>query len=275
MNISVQNLFQMKTGEEDEEKKFDLFTWNLSTAYNWRASKYRLSDLSSTLRARPLRSISFNFRTRYSFYQVDENGSRVNDYLVNEIDWGKFDSIFKNPWMRLTYINASIDLRLKGRASTAGKEKTTGAEGEAPDEETSEEDLTLAGLQNMTGDRLQMNESVTGFDIPWDLTASFNYSNNRANPQSATERFWINLSMNFNLTRRWKISYRTRLDVLEKQIVSQDIIFYRDLHCWEARFVWTPTGPYKRFYFKISVKAGMLKDLKVEKGTGRTGLYGY
>jgi hypothetical protein len=218
--------------------------------------------------------LNVNLRTTHSFYQVDENGSRINKMMVDAIDWGNLKSIFRNTWMRLTYLNASVDIRLKGRATSAGKEEKKAAD--TTDETAgAESDLTLESLQNLPGDRLLMAETAAGFDIPWDLSASLNYSQNRYNPQSVKETFWVNLSMNFNLTRHWKISYRTRWDVLEKQLVSQDIVFYRDLHCWEARFVWTPTGPYKRFYFKINVKSTMLRDLKLEKGTGRTGMYGF
>jgi hypothetical protein len=120
-----------------------------------------------------------------------------------------------------------------------------------------------------------MQEEIPGFEIPWDLTTSISYSQNRFNPLNPTKTWWMNANLNFNLTKFWKISYRARLDLVSNELVSQDIIFYRDLHCWEARIVWTPTGRYKRFYFKINIKSPMLKDIKVEKGTGRTGIYGY
>ncbi len=266
LNVAVQNLFQMKIGDGDKAKKYDLFNWNFSTAYNWKASLYRLSDFSSTIRSTPVKNIQLNFRTTHSFYQVDDDGRRVNRLLVDEVDWKNLRSIFTTPWSRLTQLNASIDVRLKGRAKSGASQAA-----EAP----AAEEPALSDLRNMPGDRLEMDESLPGFDIPWDLSASLNYSKSMSNPQSPSEAFWLNTSVNFNLTKKWKISYTARLDILKKQIVSQDIVFYRDLHCWEARFVWTPTGPYKRFYFRINVKSSMLRDLKVEKGTGRTGIYGY
>ena len=110
------------------------------------------------------------------------------------------------------------------------------------------------------------------------------YAENRTNPLNPTKTFWANTTLDFNLTKHWKISYRARFDLkgmvrpwdLKKiDVVSQDIVFYRDLHCWEARVVWTPTGYYKRFYFRINVKSPMLREIKVEKTTGRAGIYGY
>jgi hypothetical protein len=70
------------------------------------------------------------------------------------------------------------------------------------------------------------------------------------------------------------VSYQAQWDLAQKKAVSQDFVFYRDLHCWETQIVWTPTGIYKRFYFRINIKSAMLKDIKIEKGTGGGGLYG-
>jgi lipopolysaccharide assembly outer membrane protein LptD (OstA) len=269
LNISFQNLFQMKVGEGEDVRKFDLLTWNLSTSYNWAANEYQWRDMASSLRSTPVRGVSLNFRTTHSFYRVDEDGNRVNRLLMDDINWGSFKNIFGNPWFRTTNIIASVDLRLKGRAGTGGE---SDAEEEAGPEE---EVMDVENLGNMQGDRLDMDERVTGFEIPWDLTATINFTENRYNPLKTKKTWWVNANLNFNLTKNWKISYRARFDLMEKDVVSQDLIFYRDLHCWEARIVWTPTGNYKRFYFRINIKSPMLKDIKVEKGTGRTGLYGY
>ena len=81
--------------------------------------------------------------------------------------------------------------------------------------------------------------------------------------------------MNVSITRHWKISYKARFDMVKHDIISQDLTIYRDLHCWEARIVWTPTGYYKRFYFRINIKSAMLQEIKFERGSGRSGLYGY
>ena len=126
----------------------------------------------------------------------------------------------------------------------------------------------------MPGDRLNMDESVGAFSIPWDLTASLSYSDSRYNPHTPVKKFYGKASLNFNLTQNWRVSYRTHFDFMEKEIVSQDFVFQRDLHCWEARIAWTPTGPYKRFYFRINIKSSMLQDIKFEKRSGRQGLLG-
>jgi hypothetical protein len=71
--------------------------------------------------------------------------------------------------------------------------------------------------------------------------------------------------MSLNLTSKWKVDYRTEIDLHRKRLVYQDFSFYRDMHCWEFRFNWTPTGYLEGYYFILRIKAPQFKDLKVEK----------
>jgi hypothetical protein len=70
----------------------------------------------------------------------------------------------------------------------------------------------------------------------------------------------------FFLTRNWKMSYASKYDVEGRHFTSQQVVVYKDLHCWEAQFVWIPTGGRKGYYFRINVK--MIPELKIERGKG-------
>ena len=74
----------------------------------------------------------------------------------------------------------------------------------------------------------------------------------------------------FNLTNKWKVSYRARFDLLKKDLVSHSFSIYRDLHCWELSMNWTPNGIGQGINFKLNVKSPTLRDLKIEK---RGGIY--
>ena len=264
LNFSLQNLFQMKIGEGENEKKFDLFTWGLSTSYNWRLPEYRLGDLISSIRANPSRSISLTMGMTHSLYDTDESGNRINRLYVRNIAWSKLKSIFGSRWARMTSFRANLTLRLKG--SSKGD-----SGGGSPPQESG---VSADELASRPADRLLMDEAVTAFSLPWNLLATLSYSENRYNPLSVNRSCWLRTQLDFNLTKRWKVSYRAQLDLIKGEAVSQDFVFYRDLHCWEARVVWTPTGYNKRFYFKINIKSPMLQDIKFEKGTGRRGFAG-
>lgn len=273
MSVSVNNVFQMKYGEGDNEKKLELFTMNFSSGYNWKLTQYKMSDLSTQIRANPSKAVSVDMRTTHSFYDTDSTGNRIHKLLMDDITFKDWRSIFRNNYLRMTYFSINLNLRLSGTAKSGGSSGDSGS----PADSASADPLAVANLQslqNVPGDRLDFNESVSGFDIPWNLTATLSYTDSRFNPQTPSKKFWIRTDLDFNITKNWKISYRSQWDLMEGKAVSQDFVFKRDLHCWEASIAWSPTGYNKRFYFKINVKSPMLRDLKYEKGTGRSGLTG-
>ncbi len=269
LNFSVQNLFQMKAGAEGKEKKLDLFSYNISTSYNWKAEEFKLGNISSSLRAQPTRNISLNIQALHSLYQTDSEGNGVDHYFMSDIDWSSLKSIFGSRWARM--VNFSLDLRMnfKGTAAAGG---SAGAR-ESGSDSLAAEALSPSGY-NIAGDRFNVTEDMGSFSIPWNLSTSLSYADSRFNPQNPSKRFWINTDLKFNLTKNWRISWQSRFDLMEKAVVSQDFTIHRDLHCWEAQFVWTPVGLYKRFYFRINIKSTMLQDIKFEKGQGRQGFSG-
>jgi len=267
LNFNVSNLFQMKAGEGENEKKIDLFSWNVSTGYNWNAEKFKLGNITSSLRAKPLKNLGFNMNATHSLYQTDETGRTIDRFYFKDVDWSDKNSIFDSRYIRL--VNFSADVRMTFKGSTGGKSKKTETT------ETSENKSELQGVKgNTTSDRFDVNDDIGNFNMPWNLTTSLRYSDSRYNPKSPSKNFWLNADLKFNLTKNWKISWVSRIDLLDRQMVSQDIVIQRDLHCWEARFVWSPIGLYKRFYLRINIKSSMLQDIKFEKGTGRRGFSG-
>jgi len=268
LNFGLHNDFKMKIGEGEKERKIDLFYLIFSSSYNWKAQQNRLGNLSTTLSASPAKDIRLNINTSHSFYKTDESGKALNRLYMEDIHWNHFGSIFRTRWARLVAMNASLNLTLKGSSGSKG-----GKTGQS--QKTVKEELTsLASLGNLAGDRLDRIEEEADFTIPWNMTAAFSYIDNRYDPTKPTKSFWANIHLQFNLTKNWKVTYNSRWDLLKKEPVSQDFTFYRDLHCWEASFSWTPTGRYKSFYFRINVKSSMLRDLKFEKGSGRRGMLG-
>jgi lipopolysaccharide assembly outer membrane protein LptD (OstA) len=266
LTFSLSNLFQMKIGEGEKAKRIDLFNYDLSTSYNWKVKDIKLSDLNTTFQANPMQNVGVNFNARYTFYRTDANGQKINRLFVDAVDWGNWKSVFKTRWMQMNSFNADLNFRLSGKAKEGGGE---GEMGKTPAGGASETEP----VGNLSGDRFDMGEPASDFSLPWNLSGSFSYSENRNNPSRIEKNIYSNLSLDFNLTKNWKVSYRTQIDLKLKKAVSQDFSLHRDLHCWEAQVLWTPTG-YKSFYFRINIKSPMLKELKYEKRTGRTGLYG-
>jgi lipopolysaccharide assembly outer membrane protein LptD (OstA) len=268
LTYGLQNLFQMKVGEGEKVKKIDLFNADFSGSYNWKAKQYKFSDLSSTFRATPGRSLSLSLASRYTFYGNDASGAKEDRLLLDRVEWNDWRSVLGHRWLRNTWLSADATLRFAGKAgaSGAGRDSSDAYPGGDP------------GFDRMGGPGGRFDDGLgdaTDMRIPWNFSASLSYSQNRENPANPSRTFWIRSSVDFNLTRNWKVTYSNQMDLELKKAVSQDISLYRDLHCWEAQVQWTPTGYNKRLYFRINIKSPMLKELKLEKGTGSRGLYGY
>lgn len=269
MGISLNNVFQMKTGEGEDAKKYTLFSWNLTTGYNWKSESFKWNNLSSRLQARPHSSVDVSVTSQYSFYDTDSSGNAVNRLLGKNISINDWKSVFQKPWLRMTSFNASVGFRLQGKAK--GGRAENGAGGNPAPAGTPMDQ----GLGTVPGDRFNMNEDVGLYDLPWRVSGRLNYTVSKSNPLMVRKTFWVNTDVELQLTQKWKLSYRARFDLEKGQTVSQDVVLYRDLHCWEARIVWTPTGYAKQFYFKLNIKAPLLKDIKVEQRKGGRSYYGY
>jgi hypothetical protein len=103
---------------------------------------------------------------------------------------------------------------------------------------------------------------------PWRVSLSHRYAESRST-SGTRKTSWLSSGVSFPLTGRWRAEYSGRYDIAEKKMVSQRVEFYRDLHCWEARFVWEPTGFRQGYYVRINIKA--IPEIKLERVKGIAG----
>ncbi len=254
MNFSLNNLFQMKVGKGEREKKFDLFNLNFNSGYNFAADSLKLRNLSTSFRANPRSNFNISANLNHSFYRFDEAALRTVNELISP---------------RLTSLRIDARWSLSGRQSQAGanRAETTSFEDETGLLQPVRQDAATAG--GAYENNFDPESAFSAFDIPWRANLSFSYNINRSNPLNPSKNAYIDLSnVELQLTRNWRIGYRLRYDVLEKEVVDQRISFYRDLHCWEARFDWNPSGIGRGYYFIVNIKAPHLRDVKIENRGG-------
>jgi len=85
MNISVNNVFQAKVKSLEEEKKIDLFSWRVSTSYNFVAEEFQLANLQSSIRTKIGEKLSLDIRMTHDFYKYNfEDNKRINTFNKNE-----------------------------------------------------------------------------------------------------------------------------------------------------------------------------------------------
>ncbi|MBN1466387.1 LPS-assembly protein LptD [candidate division KSB1 bacterium] len=265
VGFSLRNLFQMRKGEGKDAKKIDLFNIDLSTSYNLKATQ-KLSDLRSSWTANPTRNMSLSASTSHSFYQ----------YGVDKMVWES------GHLPRLTNVRFNFRIRLQGKADGASRsDRRDSRLAQSYEEqqlmERGEDDLNILEDHLLEGeDRFESERAIRSLTIPWRMNVAFNFDLNRNNPANPTRRYYMDISgAEVGLTRNWRIGYSAHYDLAEMEISNHRFTIYRDLHCWEAHIDWVPTGPGRRVYVKVSIKAPMFKDIKVEKRGGQESVLGY
>jgi hypothetical protein len=256
VNMSLGNLFQIKTGPEDKPKKIDLFNLNFSTSHNFAVKEFRQSDLSTSLFASPTQNLSLSLGAAHSFYVFDDElGRRINRYVFQD---GRLP--------QLTNVSLSGSFRVQSKSGEAGRAGAPPAE-----EGQTEEEETLPAVR----DRFAPDQYFTDTAVPWQAGFSLTLNYNRFDPRRPTKTAQLSMdNAEIKLTKKWRVGMSGQFDLREKRIVDQRYTVYRDLHCWEMQFFWTPTGFGKGFYFRLGIKAPLLQDIKLERRGGRTTVFG-
>ncbi len=248
LSMRLGNILQAKTEKEGRERNFALITYDLATSYDF--VEERLRDLSTSLSIKPVRRFDVRMRATYDFYPDDRRDLFLPD---------------------LKRLSVTSVLRLNGGGRRKTKERK-----DAEEFDSSMSDALIAPRYgvNSTGATFEDNFDETFLEggRPWRLNFSHTYSINRRS-FFTSKTSWLKGSTSLNLTRNWRMDYSFNInlnpDPGEDRITGQSYSFYRDLHGWEARFRWTPSGVRNGYFFKINIKE--LPQVKFERrqGVGR------
>lgn len=250
LTFSLNNVFQTKIQHGEEEKKLQLFSWNLSTSYNFVKPVYKLANLSSSIRTKIGQKLHFDLTMTHDFYAFDlDQGQRSTSLRRNA------QGI---PLPRLVSARLGTGFSFSGQRLQAVPAPTT-------------EDTTT----NLLADSLLIGRQdedkpvhPLGSGELWKTSFNFSYSVTKTDPRQTTENFWMNTNTRLQITKNWRVSYNARFDIINKTLVSHQLSLYRDLHCWELAITWTPSGYGSSFYLRINVKSPLLRDLKIEEQRG-------
>jgi hypothetical protein len=259
VSLSIGNLFETKTAPKDtavKEQKYQLLNVNASLGYNFAATDHRLSDLNLSYRTSIGEYLSLSGNNTYSFYlyQKELNG-RLRRFLINN----------NGGLMQLTNFYISLSTSLRGE-----KKKAETIEQKSDSARVEEKRRSL-----LSGYHTAYEDDVPDFSIPWNLAATFTYSQSQDNPDLKYRSANLGLNGGFNLTENWRFTASASYDVVNKQFAAPSINVYRDLHCWEMNFSWQPIGMMAGYRLEIRVKAPQLQDLKITKQSYSNGYYPY
>ena len=238
----------VKTSKEPELKKLDLLNINNSISYNFEAQHFKLSQLTTSISVSNdlAKNLSLSLSMTHDFYRFDK--------ALNQ----RVDKLNKIP--RLISASITSGVSFSGGETKAATPSTT-------DQNVSDQtqNYSTQPFQQDYNQRFLPQNNAISENVPWSLRFDFNYDINKSNPSVVTKAFGVNINSSLKITPNWQMGYNARYDILNKSLVSQSFSFTRDLHCWQMRFDWTPTGPAAGYFFVIQVKSATLQDVKLQR----------
>jgi hypothetical protein len=243
----------------------DNFTINFS--YDFAKDSLNWSPLTLSGRTRLYKNFDISYRSEFDPYILDSTGTRN----LNKTEWS-----VNRRLLRLEQTNWTVSLNWRVNSKDIGKnaDKKVEAPASGPGIEEIKMGMNTPGLGDETEiEEIDQNpDQYIDWSVPWDVTFnySFNYTAVRRYPQYELERTetivqTLGLSGNISITPKWKVGFMTGWDFEANDLSYTSISIYRDLHCWEMRFNWIPTGYQQSWNFSINAKASLLQDLKLNK----------
>ncbi|MGB5528749.1 MAG: putative LPS assembly protein LptD [Ignavibacteriaceae bacterium] len=251
LNFSLGNNFELKTSVDptdttSKEKKIQLLNLTVGTGYNFAADSLNFADINVTYRTQVSDLFDFSGSSRFTPYDYTTNTSKINRYLI---DAGK-------GLLRLTGLNFSISTSLSGEKFASDNSEK---------EQAKEDEFGLVDQESKSVYSGIYDEKDPDFTIPWQVSLTYNYNQNRTNPGNPVVFSNLSGSLSFSLSRNWKFDVTGSYDFQSEEFAAPQVRISRDLHCWIMNFTWNPIGTYTGFRFEIRVKAPQLQDLKITK----------
>lgn len=253
INLSLSNRFQSKREVENEEVKADLLDWVMSTSYSFTADSFNLAPIRSSFRSPFLRKLKLDISMVHDIYAWDQEASRKINRVL--------------PFPRLARMNANTSFSFSGTRFI-------------PILEDTEEDTIMAvdtlGIEEP--EQLSIKREVSKPTVSagnlWEARFTLRYQLQPSLDPKKRETFWMGGNVKTSIGPGWKVGYSARFNMLTQELVHHDLNLYRELHCWEFAFSWTPSGPGRGFLLRINVRDADLQDIKYESRGGTQNLLG-
>lgn len=265
IGFTLSNTFEAKVTDKDstqtEPKKIMLLNnLNFSTSYDITADSLRWAPMRVSGGTQILnQKMNINFAATLDPYAINNAGQRINTW---NIDNG--GSLF-----RMTSANLTLNYTFASNDGSDNKKNTQGERNGGRSDD-------LFGTNTDLSDRResQFNDSdekenpvseFFNYKLPWDMNLAYalTYSNNRREKKIIGNSLMI--SMNTDLTPKWKIGVSTGYDFVQKGVTFTQFRFERDLLSWRMDFNWVPFGDNAYWGFFIGIKSGVLSDIKWDK----------
>ncbi|MAQ47392.1 MAG: hypothetical protein CMD27_00745 [Flavobacteriales bacterium] len=233
LNINLNNNLEMKINKNGEEKKIKIIeNLSINGSYNNALDSLQMSNININLRTKLFNKLNLKLNSSIDPYKLNSNGLKIDELLLKNGQIG-----------RLTNLNFDVSFDLNNNKN--------------------KKESNLVNKDELD----YINENIdyfVDFSVPWSLKMYYNFTYNKPGLDSNILQS-INFNGDINITKKWKIGFRSGYDLKNRDFTYTSIDIYRDLHCWEMTFNWIPMGFHQSYNFVIRVKSAILQDLKLTK----------
>ncbi|WP_240976639.1 putative LPS assembly protein LptD [Flavobacterium rivulicola] len=266
VGFSLSNTFEAKVTEKDstktEPKKVMLLNnLNFSTSYDITADSLRWAPMRVSGGTQLFKQkMNVNFAATLDPYAINNSGQRINTW---NIDNG--GSLFRmtSANMTLNYSFSSMDGKESNKKNEQGK-RNGGREDDLFGTNTDLSDRRQSQFDQDDDEEKPVSEFFK-YELPWDMTLAYSITYSNARREQEITGNSVMISMNTDLTPKWKIGVSTGYDFVQKGVTFTQFRFERDLLSWRMDFNWVPFGDNAYWGFFIGIKSGVLSDIKWDR----------
>ncbi len=264
LSFSLGNNFEAKVRDLTDTtgtgtKKIKLIDQlNFSTGYNFLAEEFKLNPINVNMSTSVFGKLGINANASFDPYAIDvseqnKTGKKYNKFAISE----------GQGLARLTNAAVSLSYSISGDGKIKGNDGQQGGEGGAAQNYMRIYYHPVTGEYIPGGWLYYMNPNA-----PWSLNFGYSYNFRRgyqwANGKEIANNNHtqsLTVSGNLKLTPRLSMQLSTGFDLMAVKMTTTQFSASYDLHCFNIRVSWVPSGKWESWTFQISANAAALADL--------------
>lgn len=262
ITFGFDNLLEMKvkndkdtTGDDDKKtKKVKLIDGlSIMSGYNFLADSLRWQPITMNFRTTLFNKVNINGTAVIDPYQLGMNGQRINKLYWSQGRLGRFT-------------NGNLSLSSSFSSKSGDKDK-----------QSTQDQILNNNSMSYDQQQAEMNyvnnnpAEFVDFNSPWNVSTSMAMSfyntlvSNVSNETRTTVTASLNVNGDYSITPRLKLGGNVSYDLKRNKPQMVTMFITREMHCWQMSINITPIGIYKSFSIVLSPKAGILRDLKINR----------
>ncbi|MES2554851.1 MAG: putative LPS assembly protein LptD [Bacteroidota bacterium] len=251
LDFTVVNSFELKQRSDEDtltgyKKTRIIDNLILSTSYDIFKDSLNWGNLNMGMLINPIDVLNINITGTHSFYAWDDStGVSNSKYAINEGQGiGRLINFsIATGWTLTSKKSREILQNQQQQMSTTWNPQ----------------------YQNW----LVMPSQIVSFDIPWKisfnhlLSYSINSDQETFQKRKYTPNHTLTLTGDVTITENWKVVATTYLDIKSMNVTNTRLTLYRNIHCWNLLFDWTPIGTNKSFMLTIKGNGQALSNAQL------------